>query len=194
MLGWPHSKIDKVEGGRQTATSEDLRAWADGIGQPDAFDELDARLKGFESHIRSLRRQLASGHRPFQDGGNIEVGRSTVIYAWEESVIPGMLQTADYARHIFLRYTDLQGTVRDTDDAVRARMRRQEWFGRPHLPRARMGGGAPRADLPPAVLARQLDRLTALIGMDNVELGMIPLSASLRIPRPMAFGCWTTGS
>lgn len=127
-LGWPHSKIDKVEGGRQTATSEDLRAWADGIGQPDAFDELDARLKGFESHIRSLRRQLASGHRPFQDGWNIEVGRSTVIYAWEESVIPGMLQTADYARHIFLRYTDLQGTVRDTDDAVRARMRRQEWF------------------------------------------------------------------
>lgn len=31
-LGWPHSKIDKLEGGRQTATSEDLRAWADGIG------------------------------------------------------------------------------------------------------------------------------------------------------------------
>lgn len=40
---------------------------------------------------------------------------------------------------------------------------------------------------PPAVLARQLDRLTALIGMDNVELGMIPLSASLRIPPANGF-------
>lgn len=52
-LGWPHSKIYKLENGRQTATSEDLRAWAGGVGRPDVFDELDARLKGFESHIRS---------------------------------------------------------------------------------------------------------------------------------------------
>ena len=27
-LGWPHSKVYKLEGGRQTATSDDLRAWA----------------------------------------------------------------------------------------------------------------------------------------------------------------------
>jgi len=55
-LGWPHSKVYKLENGRQTATSEDLRSWAGGVGQPDAYDELEARLKGFESHIRSWRR------------------------------------------------------------------------------------------------------------------------------------------
>ncbi|MFB6717028.1 Scr1 family TA system antitoxin-like transcriptional regulator [Streptomyces sp. NPDC056237] len=32
--------------------------------------------------------------------------------AWEESVTPGMLQTADYARAIFLRYAERSGDCR----------------------------------------------------------------------------------
>ncbi|MFF3518460.1 Scr1 family TA system antitoxin-like transcriptional regulator [Streptomyces sp. NPDC004129] len=188
-LGWPHSKVYKLEGGRQTASSEDLRAWAEAVGQPDVTDELLARLHGFESHIRSWRRQLAAGHRPVQDSWNIEVGRSTAIYAWEESVIPGMLQTADYARHIFLRYAELQGSVRDTDAAVRARMRRQEWLyeaGRRF--HALVWEAALHALIcPPSALASQLDRLSGVIGMDTVELGVIPLTASLRIPAANGF-------
>ncbi|MFF3788239.1 Scr1 family TA system antitoxin-like transcriptional regulator [Streptomyces sp. NPDC001933] len=34
------------------------------------------------------------------------------IRAREESVIPGMLQTADYARAIFLRYAERSGDCR----------------------------------------------------------------------------------
>lgn len=188
-LGWPHSKVYKLEGGRQTATSEDLRAWANAVGQPDTFAELDARLKGFESHIRSWRRQLAAGHRPVQDAWNLEVDRSTVIYAWEEAVIPGMLQTADYARHMFIRYADLQGSVPDTDEAVRARMKRQAWLyegGRKF--HALIWEPALHALIcPPSVLASQLNHLMGLVGMDTVELGVIPLGASLRIPTANGF-------
>ncbi|MFJ9538773.1 helix-turn-helix domain-containing protein [Streptomyces sp. NPDC101225] len=188
-LSWPHSKIYKLENGRQTATPEDLRAWADGVGRPQAFDELDARLKGFESHIRSWRRQLAAGHKPVQDSWNLEIDRTTVIYTWEESVIPGMLQTADYARHIFLRYADLQNSVRDTDAAVRSRMRRQEWLYRAgRRLHALVWEAALRALLcPPPVLASQLDRLAGIIGMDTVELGIIPLGASLKVPPANGF-------
>ncbi|MGW7366456.1 helix-turn-helix domain-containing protein [Streptomyces sp. NPDC054841] len=188
-LGWPHSKVYKLEGGRQTATTQDLRAWAGAVGQPETLDELDARLKGFESHVRSWRRQLAAGHRPVQDSWNLEVDRSRAIYAWEEAVVPGMLQTADYARHIFLRYADLQGTVRDTDEAVRARMKRQEWLyqgGRRF--HALVWEAALHALVcPPSVLVSQLDRLTGVIGMDTVELGIIPLGASLKIPTANGF-------
>ncbi|MEV5103045.1 helix-turn-helix domain-containing protein [Streptomyces massasporeus] len=188
-LGWPHSKVYKLEGGRQTATSDDLRAWADAVGQPDTFRELAARLQGFESHIRSWRRQLAAGHRPVQDSWNIEVDRSRAIYAWEEAVVPGMLQTADYARAIFLRYADLQGTVRDTDAAVRARMQRQEWLYRPGRRfHALVWEAALHALVcPPAVLAAQLDRLMGIVGLDTVELGVVPLGASLRIPTANGF-------
>ena len=188
-LGWPHSKIYKLENGKQTASVEDLQAWAAGVDQPQAIDELEARLKGFESHIRSWRRQLAAGHRPVQDSWNVEVERSRIIYAWEEAVVPGMLQTADYARHIFLRYAELQNSVRDTDEAVRARMKRQEWLyqaGRRF--HALMWEAALHALVcPPSVLASQLDRLMGMIGMDTVELGIIPLGASLKIPAANGF-------
>lgn len=38
-----------------------------------------------------------------------------------------MLQTADYARHVFTRFAELQNSARDTDAAVRARMSRRDW-------------------------------------------------------------------
>ncbi|WP_327429646.1 helix-turn-helix domain-containing protein [Streptomyces sp. NBC_01236] len=188
-LGWPHSKIYKLENGRQTATADDLRAWAEGVAQPHVFDELDARLKGFESHIRSWRRQLAAGHRPVQESWNTEVARSSVIHAWEEAVVPGMLQTADYARHIFLRYAELQNSVRDTDAAVRARMKRQEWlYQTGRKLHALIWEAALHALVcPPSVLAGQLDRLAGVIGMDTVELGIIPLGEPLKIPTANGF-------
>ncbi|MFI9823222.1 helix-turn-helix domain-containing protein [Streptomyces sp. NPDC052013] len=188
-LGWVHSKVYKLEGGRQTATGDDLRAWAKAVGQPHTAEELLARLRGFESHIRSWRRQLAAGHRPVQDTWNTAVDQATVIHAWEEAVIPGMLQTADYARHIFLRYADLHGTARDTDDAVRARMQRQAWLyqgGRKF--RALVWEAALHALVcPPSVLVAQLDRLAGTIGMDTVELGIVPLGASLKVPTANGF-------
>lgn len=183
LLGWPHSKIYKLEGGKQTASREDLRAFADAVGSPGAFDELVARLAGFETHIQSWRRQLAEGHRPVQERWNAEVDRAGVICAWEEAVIPGMLQTTDYARHIFRHYADLHGTADDIEDAVRARARRQEWLTeRGHRFRVLIWEAALRSLVcPPSVLAIQLDRLTGLIGMDTVELGVIPFSASVRV-------------
>ncbi|MEV5182880.1 helix-turn-helix transcriptional regulator [Streptomyces werraensis] len=188
-LGWPHSKVYKLEGGRQTATRDDLRAWAEAVGQPGAFEELAARLKGFESHIRSWRRQLAAGHRPVQDTWNVAVDRARTIHAWEESVVPGMLQTADYARHIFLRYANLYGTTRDTDEAVRSRMERQAWLyqGGRRLHALVWEAALHALVCPPAVLVAQLDRLTGTIGMDTVELGVIPLGASLKVPAANGF-------
>lgn len=117
------------------------------------------------------------------------VDQAGIIHAWEEAVIPGMLQTPDYARHMFLRYADLQGTVRDTDEAVRARIRRQEWlYQSGHRFHALVWEAALHALVcPPSVLISQLDRLTGLIGMDTVELGIIPLGAPLKIPAANGF-------
>jgi transcriptional regulator with XRE-family HTH domain len=189
-LGWTQSKVSKLENGRQTATAEDLRAWAKATGQPETYDELHARLRGFESHIRSWRRQLASGHRPVQDTWNALVAETSVIHCWENSMVSGMLQTADYARNVFIRYAELQNSVRDTEEAVRSRMKRQEWLYQPgkrfHII---MWEAALHALIcPPSVLAAQLDRLAGVVGMDTVQLGIVPFEASLKIPP--ADGFW----
>ncbi|MFI2674023.1 helix-turn-helix domain-containing protein [Streptomyces albidoflavus] len=182
-LGWQGSKVSKLENGRQTATPEDLRAWADAAEQPGAYAELAARLAGFESHIRSWRRALANGFKPLHEGLSAEIERTTEMWLWEESVIAGLLQTPEYARHVIQRYAELLGGAGDIEDAVRSRVQRQEWLYRPgHKLHVLMWEAALRSLIcPPSVLATQLDRLTGVIGMDTVELGIIPFTGSVKI-------------
>ncbi|MFC5799837.1 helix-turn-helix domain-containing protein [Streptomyces formicae] len=183
-LGWTQSKVSKLETGRQTATADDLKQWAEATGQPQSAEELLARLRGLESQIRSWRRQLASGHKAVQDTHNAAQASSTVLRAWESSWIVGMLQTPDYARAILRRFTELHSSPRDIEDAVRSRMRRQEGLydsGRQY--HVLLWEPVLRSLIcPPSVLAGQLDRLSGVIGLDAVELGIVPLSASLKIP------------
>ncbi|MER7664871.1 MULTISPECIES: helix-turn-helix transcriptional regulator [unclassified Streptomyces] len=183
-LGWPQSKVSKLETGRHTATVEDLRQWATATGHPEAAPELESRLLGLESHVRSWRRQLRAGHRPVQDALTVEYERSTVLRAWEGSMVVGMLQTADYARAIFQAYADLHQSPRDIDDAVRARMHRQHLlYGTGRTFHIVMWEAALHVRAcPPAVLAAQLDRLAGVIGLDTVRLGIVPFGAPVRIP------------
>jgi transcriptional regulator with XRE-family HTH domain len=182
-LGWPGSKVSKLENGKQTATPEDLRAWADATEQPGVYPELAARLAGFESHIRSWRRALANGFKPLHEGLSTEIDRTSDMWIWEESVIPGLLQTPEYARHVIQRYSELLGGADDVEAAVRSRVRRQEWLYRPGRKlHVLMWEAALRSLIcPPSVLASQLDRLNGMIGMDTVELGVIPFTASVKI-------------
>lgn len=181
--GWTKSKVSKLENGKQTAEAEELRTWAEATGHPDTYDGLLAQLRGFESHIRSWRRQLAAGHKPVQDAITAEHERTRVLTIWENNLIPGMLQTADYARHVFTRHADLMRSPRDTEDAVRTRIRRQEGLYEPGRKyRIMMWEAALHSQVcPSSVLAAQLDRLTSVMGLDTVELGIVPFAAALKI-------------
>ncbi|MFZ4264352.1 helix-turn-helix domain-containing protein [Streptomyces arboris] len=187
--GWNKSKVSRLENGRQTPSPDDLRAWAVATGRPDAYDELLARLRGFESHIRSWRRQLAAGHKAVQDTHLSAHADATVFRGWEPSMVFGILQTPDYARAIFTRYAELQRSPRDTEEAVRSRMeRQQELYDSSKRFHLIMWEAALRALVcPPSVLMAQLDRLSGAIGLDTMELGIIPLTASFKIPPATAF-------
>jgi transcriptional regulator with XRE-family HTH domain len=180
---WQPSKVSKLENGRQTPTPADLDVWAQAVGQPETAAELKGRLAGMELTYRSWRRQLAGGHRARQETAAAEHIASRLIRAYEATVIPGIFQTADYARHLFTHNADLRQTPRDTEDAVRARMKRQATLYDPgHEFRAILWEGALHVRIcPPDVLAAQLDRLAGLIGLDTVKLGIVPFTADLTI-------------
>ncbi|MFE5604404.1 helix-turn-helix domain-containing protein [Streptomyces coelicoflavus] len=188
-LGWPQSKVSKLESGRQTPTKDDLRAWAEAVGQPAVFEELQARLKGFESHIRSWRRLLAAGHAPVQETWNAVVGEARTLHVWDGHVVNGLLQTADYARSLFTSHAGLRRSPQDTENAVRARMKRQEWLYRPgkRLNLVMWEAALQSRVCAPEVLAAQLDRLLGVVGMDTVHLGIVPLDSPLRVPAGNAF-------
>jgi transcriptional regulator with XRE-family HTH domain len=181
--GWAPSKVSKLENGKQTATGADLDAWAAGVGQPTAAAELRGRLAGLESTYRSWRRQLAGGHRAVQDAIGAQHERSTMHRAYSGSVVPGVFQTPEYARAVLGRYAELHGVVRDIEAGVASRLRRQEGLYRPgRRYRILMGETALHTRIcSPAVLADQLDRLMSVNGLSTVELGIIPLTADVRV-------------
>ncbi|WP_017559383.1 helix-turn-helix domain-containing protein [Nocardiopsis baichengensis] len=189
-LGWAHSKVSKLENGRQTAAQADLEAWANACGCSEAAGELVSLLRTMETRYRTWRRQLASGHRARQEAGLAESQRTLVFRGFQDSCIPGLFQTAEYARCMFAAGSAFHRSPRDTDEAVRARIRRQELL---YEPGRRFRFVLWEAALymricPPEVMAGQLDRLTGLLGLDTVELGIVPFSAQL--PIPIAHGFW----
>lgn len=189
LLEWPQAKVSKLETGRQTATVEDLTAWAEATGRPERAEELAARLQGLETHTRSWRRQLRAGHRPVQDVLTIEYERTAEFRVWQGAMVVGILQTPDYARHVFSRMAELQQSPRDVEDAVRARVRRQELLYQPgrtfHI--ILWEAALNSAMAPPDVVAAQLDRLASVIGLDTVRLGIVPLGAQLAVPPANGF-------
>ncbi len=189
-LGWQRSKVSRLQNGRQTATAEDLEAWAGAVGVPEQAADLKARLRGLESQQRHWRRQLAAGHAPVQDRYVVEYRRTATVRGYETSVIPGLFQTPDYARHLLAQNAELMRSPRDTEAAVQARMRRQEVLYEPgKLFRVLVWEAALHVAVGTReTMAGQLDRLVSLIGMSTVELGIIPLGALM--PLTPKHGFW----
>lgn len=59
--------------------------------------------------------------------------RATMLRTWETLLIPGLLQTAEYARAIFGAWQSVDGEA-DIDELVAARLARQAIFDRPSPP------------------------------------------------------------
>jgi hypothetical protein len=165
-------------------------AWAAAVGAPSQGPDLESRRRGLESQQRSWRRQLSAGHRPVQDRYVVEYQRTATMRGYEATVIPGLFQTPQYARHLLVQNAALMRSPRDTDEAVAARMRRQEvLYEVGKLFRVLIWEGALHALIcPREVMAGQLDRLVGLIGMSTVELGLVPLGAPM--PLTPKHGFW----
>ena len=94
---------------------------------------------------------------------------------FEPATIPGLLQTAEYARARFAEGVLLFGTPNDIDYAVRTRMQRQELIYRRdkrfHFVLTEAALRYRRSSL--EVQLAQLDRLMSLSALPNVKLGII---------------------
>ena len=102
------------------------------------------------------------------------------ISIWHVDVVPGLLQTEGYARHIITSYGKVEPvTPPAIGRLVRVRMRRQQVLDRDGLQvllvldesilRRRIGS--------PAVMYEQLSRLAAESERDNVDIRILPLDA-----------------
>ena len=178
--GWPHSKVSKLERGQQTATPSDVDAWA---AATDATPEVTAALHTALGHARmeyiAWRQQLSTGTRARQVQRREAEAEASLIRAFEPGVMPGLLQTPDYARAVFQGLITTYQVADDVEEGVRARLRRQELLHQPgrqfRFILAEAALYCRMAD--PMTMRGQLDRLLTVARLPLVDLAVVPLGA-----------------
>jgi transcriptional regulator with XRE-family HTH domain len=174
--GWQPSKVSRIESGKQTPSDADLEAWAASCAVSHAASDLIASLRSLEGHYIEHRRAFRSGMARFQREIGEQEAEYTVIRNFQSGIVPGLLQTAEYARHRFPYGAKHGGPPADLDDSVAARMDRQEILYRPDT-KAHfvLTEAALQYRLCPSdVMEGQLDRLLNMATMRTVHLGVIP--------------------
>ena len=175
-LSWPQSKVSKLETARQTPSEDDIRAWTRITGRETLADELLTSLQTLEAQHAEWQRVL----RPGLTSHQIEIAgmdaNTRLFRIFEATVIPGLLQTADYARARLAQGVILFKSSNDINEAgVQARMKRQELlYGHDRSFHFVLTEAALKLRLcvPDSMLA-QLDRLISLTTLPNVLLGII---------------------
>jgi transcriptional regulator with XRE-family HTH domain len=190
-LGWQASKISRIEHGQQVPTVADLTAWAR-LCSADARlgSELVESLRALTAEHADWKRRMRNGQAVVQSAYSRMAAEAHTICYFETAYIPGLLQTPAYAHRVLGEMVDLHGlSVEDIDDAVAARMQRQQvlydttkdfefliaepvlWW----------------RILAPDAMRHQLDRLQTVIGLPNVRFGILPFGRRLATVPQNAF-------
>jgi transcriptional regulator with XRE-family HTH domain len=174
--------VSRVEAGQAVPPLPQVFAWADAVSAPgDVRAHLAALAEAALNEVDSWRTRYDSGLSAMQrDIGTLEAAAG-ISRHFQPAIVPGLLQTAEYARRVF-EITDVRSWGEHAD-AVAARLDRQQILYQPGkrfefllaeaAVRLRVG--------PPHVMRGQADRIISLMSLDNLDIGVVPLEAEAEI-------------
>ncbi|MBT2210472.1 helix-turn-helix transcriptional regulator [Actinomadura sp. NEAU-AAG7] len=185
-VGWHKSKVSRIEKAVQPVTQADIRAWCDACNAQEQADDLTASLRAAEGGYVEWRRLEPTGLRKLQESYVPLYEQTRWMRVYQPHVIPGLFQTAGYARALLGAITEFRNIPNDVEAAVEARLGRR---------RVLTTGGHTFVFLieqcvldyrigEPEVMADQLRHLLQDMSLPSVSVGIIPADA----PRPM----WAT--
>ncbi|MFB7673590.1 helix-turn-helix domain-containing protein [Kitasatospora purpeofusca] len=173
------SKLSRIETGKAKPTTIDVDRILTAIGVPDAVRaELveTARREATEAVAwRFLRR---AGFHHHQDSIRAVEAETEVQRVFQPSCVPGLCQTPEYVRAVLAP----KGLTPDVlARTTAARLERQSVLFEPRKSFHYLITESVLRWLivPPAEMALQLDRITALSRLPNVHIGVVPLSARM---------------
>lgn len=169
------SKLSKIETGRLSPSADDVDRILSAVG---VSDEVRAE---YADVARSVATE-ATAWRLIQRAGLDKAqrhlreteARTSLLRVFQPALVPGLLQTPEYARAVLSRHRDLSAeTVRRT---LGARLERQEaLYDQGRAFRFVLTEAVLTWEIvPPLVLAGQLDRLAAVSRLPNVDVRVVP--------------------
>ncbi|MDQ1040314.1 transcriptional regulator with XRE-family HTH domain [Streptomyces sp. V3I8] len=189
LVGWHQSKVSRIETGRSGVRPADVRLLLDAYGVRDPeLHELLVLLAGSDDDGRqrwwhAYRSILPSTYSDFI---SLE-SQAGAMRTLENSVVPGLLQTREYARAVTRAAVDAapDGTADALVEVlVKVRLARQDVL-RSNTP-LRLSAVLDEAVLRrtvggPEVMARQLERLKEAAHLPHVRLQVLPFGIGAHI-------------
>jgi len=169
------SKVSRIESGAALPTLAEVTAWSEAL---DATQEV---LEELVSLTRSAIVERQTWDRLLEDTPHLQdhirrdENSARRVRTYQPSIVPGLLQTAEYARRVF-SFAVPPYTEEALAAAVAGRMARQSAV---YEEGRRFDFLITEAALrwrpgPPKLLLGQLDRLASVISLADISLGLIP--------------------
>ncbi|MFC4128989.1 helix-turn-helix domain-containing protein [Nocardia rhizosphaerae] len=189
IAGWHESKVSRIEYGKQTPSEADLRAWCEHTGHISELPDLIAALRNIEAAYMEWKRVLGIGTRRRQKMSVKLEGGARTIRWYEPTIVPGLLQTAEYAAGILSKIISFYEIPDDLADGVAARMERQRVLYKgdrrfsfiiaEQVLHTTVGDDQ--------VMLGQFDRLLTVMSLPRVVLGIVPAAMTYNGPATNGF-------
>jgi len=182
--GWQPSKVSKIEHGKQTPSEDDLRAWCETSNALSHLNDLVAAVRSIETQFSEWRRVLQAGTRRRQESSKQVYQKARLFRIYEPQVIPGLLQTRDYAVAVLATVIEFMRIPNDVDEGADERLEQQKVLTHGdrffHIV---VGEQALKTHVGSTETMRgQLEHLLHAFTLPRVRIGIIPLKAPYRVP------------
>jgi transcriptional regulator with XRE-family HTH domain len=178
LVGMSVSNLSKYENGRIVPSASVVERLADALGaRGDLRADLIDRATALHSELHAWRALHRPSFRRRQEEIREAEAAATTIRLYQPNLVPGLLQTAEYVRHVL---AGKRGTE-NLADAVASRVARQTvLYDEAKTFEFVITEGALRWRVcPTPVLLAQLGRLASLSTLTNVRIGIVPWSADV---------------
>jgi transcriptional regulator with XRE-family HTH domain len=189
-LGWSGAKLSRIETSKVGIKQEDLRLLLE-LYQVDQSYREELLALAQESH-RSGRLDAISARLPGTQAEFLEVeAEAESVWNWEPQIVPGLLQTEDYARAVMLGWHSIfTEPPSDVERRVEARRLRQQVLQRdPPLQLSVVMDESVlhRGVAESSAMREQLERIIEISLLPNVKVRILPLGGD----HPVAIGAFT---
>ncbi|WP_184962264.1 helix-turn-helix domain-containing protein [Nonomuraea endophytica] len=178
LAGWERTKISKIEHLARSPSLADIRTWCRLCRAEDQTDDLLAALRAVTGMYQEWKRLQRTGLRRLQEQRTAVFEQTQEFRSYASQVIPGLLQTPEYATAILSAVAVRNKLPNDVEAAVAARMKRARllregghrfaFILEESVLRYQIGG--------PTVMAGQLGYLLMVMALPSVSLMVIPFS------------------
>ncbi|MFF1764797.1 helix-turn-helix domain-containing protein [Streptomyces sp. NPDC058249] len=180
LAGWQPSKVSRLQSATTPPSDDDIRAWCRACGAEDKIPDLLAANRTADSMYLEWRRVQRSGLRRLQESRVPLYERTKTFRVYSSTVVPGFVQTYEYAAALLGNIARVHGTPDDVDDAAAARVERSRIIREgDHRFAFLLEESVLRHVIGDAsVMAGQLGYLLSVMALPAVSVGVIPAGRS----------------